>query len=74
MLVLSCRDLGFEHCEFVATGDSARRVKAAMFVQVRDEHSRFIAGLTVDEREEIRLAMDDAMARRLCYERARASA
>lgn len=70
MYVLSCKELGFDHCEFVATGESAQRVADAMFAHARDEHPYFISGLTSDERAEIRLAMDEAIARRWCHERA----
>ena len=53
MLVLRCRDLGCEHCDFVASGDRVRQVEDAMFVHARDVHPHLIAGLTDDEREEI---------------------
>jgi predicted small metal-binding protein len=70
MLVLSCHDLGFDHCDFVATGDRASRVEAAFFAHARDAHPHFISGLSLEDRKEIKVAIDQAVAMRYCQERA----
>lgn len=65
MFVLSCRDLGFEHCKFVATGSSTGEVKDAMFAHARAVHAHFISGLTSDERQEIAWVTETVMAYRM---------
>jgi predicted small metal-binding protein len=70
MFVLSCRDLEFELCDHVATGETVRQLQDAMFIHAREKHPGFISGITTDEREGIRLAMANAIAVRMCHDRA----
>ena len=74
MFVLSCQDLGFDRCEFVAKGEKAKGVKDQFFVHAREAHPHFLSGLTSEERDEIAVAMEEAMARRYCRGRAHALA
>lgn len=60
MVSLSCKDLG-KDCEFVAEGDSPRKVKNKIFEHMRDEHPEMIAGMTDEQRRELERAMDAAV-------------
>ncbi|HJW76495.1 MAG TPA: hypothetical protein VJ787_12660 [Thermoleophilia bacterium] len=61
MVTLSCRDLGFTGCEFVAQADSYRHVKNVMFDHVRDEHPELISGITDEQRRDLTHRMDLAI-------------
>jgi len=53
MVVLSCKDLGLEDCEFVAEADSERHAENVMLDHIRDEHPEVIAGITDEERRDL---------------------
>ena len=49
MYTVTCRQLGFTHCDFVATGKHRRTVIERVLAHCRDEHPELIRGMT-DER------------------------
>jgi predicted small metal-binding protein len=65
MFTLSCKDLGFERCGFVATGGTTGQVKDALFAHARRAHVQSVSGPGGDEREEIVWAMETVVARRI---------
>lgn len=65
MFALSCKDLGFDHCKFVATGSSTGEVKDAMFAHARAVHTHFDSGLTSDEQRDIAWITETIIAYRM---------
>ena len=65
MFVLTCRDLGFEHCPFVATGNTTGEAKDTLFAHARHAHLCSSPGTVGEEREEIVWAMETVMALRI---------
>ncbi|HOT23377.1 MAG TPA: hypothetical protein PLB30_02245 [Thermoleophilia bacterium] len=59
---LACKDLDIVECEFVASGDSLRKVKDAMFAHARDEHPELIAGITDERHRELERMMEERAA------------
>ncbi len=59
MYTLACKDLGLTDCDFVASEDSVRKVKDAVFAHARDEHPELIAGITFEPHRELELKMEE---------------
>lgn len=53
MYSVSCRQLGFADCDFVAEDRSPHKVIDKVMDHARDEHPGLIAGLDFEQREEL---------------------
>jgi predicted small metal-binding protein len=58
MYTVSCRQLGFADCEFVATGKHRRTVIDKVLTHWRDEHPELIRGITAERHEELEEVID----------------
>jgi predicted small metal-binding protein len=53
MYSVSCSDLGFTACGFVAEGKSPRKVKDQFFAHARDVHPELLTGITDVQRKDL---------------------
>ncbi len=59
MYALSCKDMDVADCDFVAMGDTVRKVQDVMFAHARDEHPELIAGISWEGRRELEQMMEE---------------
>ena len=58
MYSVTCKELGFADCDFVAVGKHRRTVIDLVLAHARDEHPELIRGITEERREEIEQVID----------------
>jgi predicted small metal-binding protein len=58
MYRVTCKQLGFAHCDFVATGKRRRTVVEEVLTHCRDEHPELIRGITDERLAEIEEVID----------------
>jgi predicted small metal-binding protein len=58
MYTVTCKQLGFADCDFVAVGKHRRTVIDEVLGHCRDEHPELIRGMTDEKRSEIEEEID----------------
>jgi predicted small metal-binding protein len=58
MYTVTCKQLGFAHCDFVAHGKHRRTVIEMVLAHCRDEHPELIRGMTDERLAEIEEVID----------------
>lgn len=58
MFTVSCAQLGFTDCDFVARGKHRRTVVDLVLAHCRDEHPELIRGMTDERRAEMEEVID----------------
>ena len=59
---LSCKDMGMEHCSFVAHGNTAEEVKEKLMDHVMHVHKDMMKAMSEEEKERMMKKMDEMLA------------
>ena len=61
MVCVSCESIGIEGCAFACEADKERRVEAKMMEHLREEHPEVVAGLTIEEHDQLRARIKEGL-------------
>jgi predicted small metal-binding protein len=59
---LACKDMGMEHCSFMAHGSTPEEVKDKMMDHASHVHKDMMNGMSPEEKEKMKNKMDEMLA------------